>query len=95
MLFEDDRLYHIYNQGNNKINIFYNKKNYIYFKEKIWEYILPYADIIAYALLPNHFHLIVYINKVELTHGVTPSHAVSKTRSLNDSPFGLLNNQYC
>ncbi len=85
MYFEKDRLYHIYNQGNNKIKIFYHQWNYIFFKEKIRVYILPYADILAWALLPNHFHLLVYLKEVEITHRVTPSHPVSKTRTLNDS----------
>ncbi len=71
MYFEKERLYHIYNQGNNKIKIFYYRWNYVFFKEKIREYILPYADVLAWALLPNHFHLLVYVNEVEMTHRVT------------------------
>ncbi len=52
---------------------------------------LPHADILAWCLMPNHFHLMVHVNEVEIqvgsvdTHGVTLSHPVSKERTLNDS----------
>lgn len=96
MFFEKDRLYHIYNQGNNKIKIFYQRWNYVFFKEKIREYVLPYADVLAWALLPNHFHLLVYVNETEITiktDGVTSSHPVSKTRIFNDS-IGIMLRSY-
>ena len=62
MHFESENLYHIYNQGNNKENIFYSKDNYLYFLERIRKYLLPHCDIIAWCLMPNHFHLMVYVN---------------------------------
>ena len=93
MYFETGRLYHIYNQGNNKIKIFYSKRNYLFFKEKIREYIVPYSDLLAYARLPNHFHLLIHLNLTEITHGVTSSHTVSKSRSFNDS-IGIMLRSY-
>ena len=101
MIFEKGYLYHIYNQGNNKQNIFYDRDNYIFFLKKINKYILPYADVLAWCLMPNHFHLMVLVNKIELTtstnleinsnsnHRVTPSHPVI-ARSLNSSIAILL-----
>ena len=62
MHFETDNLYHIYNQGNNKENVFFSKGNYLYFLEKIRKYLLPQCDIIAWCLMPNHFHLMVYVH---------------------------------
>lgn len=96
MKFINGYLYHIYNQGNNHRKIFYDRDNYLFFLNKINNYILPYSDVLAWCLMPNHFHLMVLLNEIELipdvpsTHLVTPSHQVSiqgkkKIRSFNDS----------
>ncbi len=53
-------LYHIYNRGNNRDRIFYKRANYHYFLGKVRKYFLPYVDILAYCLMPNHFHFLVY-----------------------------------
>ena len=58
-----NEFYHIYNRGNNKQVIFFNDNNYLFFIKKIREQLLPYADIICYCLMPNHFHLIVRANE--------------------------------
>jgi len=60
MNFETGNLYHIYNQGNNRQKIFFSRENYLFFLNKIKTHILPHADIVAWCLLPNHFHLMVY-----------------------------------
>ena len=64
MNFHEDQFFHVYNQGNNRRKIFYSKKNYDFFKLKIGTYINPFAKVIAYCLMPNHFHLLIYVNKV-------------------------------
>jgi len=38
----------------------------LFFLEKIKKHVLPYADLLAWCLMPNHFHLMVYVNEVEL-----------------------------
>ncbi|NVK85693.1 MAG: transposase [Cytophagia bacterium] len=60
MQFNPNRLYHIYNRGNRRIPIFYQQRNYQYFLSKIQKHICPYANVMAYCLMPNHFHLLVY-----------------------------------
>jgi len=65
MTFETGDLYHIYNQGNNRNPIFFSRANYIFFLDKIKRYIRPYADVIAWCLMPNHFHLMVYVHTLE------------------------------
>jgi putative transposase len=79
MDFYKDQIFHIFNQGNNKEQIFFNDENYLYFIRKIREFILPYADVLAYCLMPNHFHILVYINQLEIE---TES---KKVRTLNKS----------
>lgn len=66
MHFETDHLYHLYNRGNNSQKIFYNRENYLFFLKKIRQYVLPYADILAWVLMPNHFHIMVYVNSVSV-----------------------------
>ena len=98
MYFKKHRLYHVFNQGNNRDLIFFNDRNYRYFIEKIKQYILPYADILAWCLLPNHFHLMIYVKDVELplTQGLTRSELLSshlKIRRINDS-IGIMLRSY-
>ncbi|MDT0641287.1 transposase [Zunongwangia sp. F363] len=54
-----EQYYHIYNCGNNKQDIFFEKRNYIYFLELMRQYLATAADIYSYCLLKNHFHLLV------------------------------------
>ncbi|MDD5151893.1 MAG: transposase [Flavobacterium sp.] len=60
-IFESGQYYHIYNRGNNRENIFIEEKNYNYFLEKMKKYLLPVADVYAYCLLKNHFHIVIKI----------------------------------
>lgn len=59
MEFLKNELYHIYNRGNNKQKLFFKADNYIFFLNKIRRYIVPYCDILAYCLMPNHFHFLI------------------------------------
>ena len=56
-------IYHIFNRGNNKEDLFKEPRNYDYFLLLLQKYINPVADILAYCLLPNHFHLLVQIKE--------------------------------
>ena len=71
MIFEPNHIYHIYNQGNNRQRIFFNRENYLFFLKKIREHILPFAEILAWCLMPNHFHLIIAVHVQYPTHPVT------------------------
>ena len=59
MEFFQNELYHIYNRGNNQQKIFFKPDNYIFFLAKVRRYIMPYCDILAYCLMPNHFHFLI------------------------------------
>ena len=61
MNFKENYTYHIYNRSNEQV--FFNRENYLFFMRKIRTHILPYADIIAYCLMPNHFHLLINTKK--------------------------------
>jgi len=97
MQFEQGHIYHIYNQGNNRQQIFFDRENYLFFLKKIRKYILPYADIIAYCLMPNHFHLMVKVKEITVastTVGVALSDTDGKnSRTFNDS-IGIMLRSY-
>ena len=69
--------YHIYNRGNNRIDLFYEPENYYHFLRLYAKYINPIADTYAWCLLKNHFHLLVRIkekneiNPENLTYNTT------------------------
>ncbi|MBI2730420.1 MAG: transposase [Sphingobacteriales bacterium] len=63
MHLSEGEFYHIYNRGNNKQVIFFNHANYLYFIQKTRQQLLPVCNIIAYCLMPNHFHLLIQANE--------------------------------
>ena len=52
--------YHIYNQGNNQETIFYRDSDYKEFLKLFKNYVLPYGKVLAYCLMPNHFHFLIH-----------------------------------
>ena len=87
MFFQTDHLYHIYNQGNNRQKIFFSKNNYLFFLHKIHDFILPYGDLLAWCLMPNHFHIMIYVHTCEIKQ------RNGKRRTLNDS-IGIMLRSY-
>jgi len=63
MEFLVNELYNIYNRGNNKQMIFFKPENYLYFLKKMQRFVLPHCDLIAYSLMPSHFHFLIYSDK--------------------------------
>ena len=88
MNFEKNRIYHVYNQGNNRKKIFLTRSNYQLFHQKMDKFICPYADILAWCLMPNHFHLMILVKDAEIICGEK-----SKKRTLNQS-IGILLRSY-
>lgn len=58
MQIQQPGLYHIYNRGNFKQQLFFSDDNYLFFLEKCKRYLLPYSDILGWCLMPNHFHFL-------------------------------------
>ncbi len=80
MEFERGYLYHVYNRGNNKERIFYTASNYQFFLEKIDYYIVPFADVLGWCLMPNHFHLMIHVNR-ESIFSITLNQSIGKMLS--------------
>ena len=67
MDFYPTQLFHIYNQGNNRETLFYDDHNFHFFLWKMKGHLLPFGDLVAYCLMPNHFHWLFYVSDIEIT----------------------------
>ena len=65
MELEPKKYYHLYNRSNNHEQLFRNIDNYIYFFSKYRKYLEPFVDTLAYCLMPDHFHFLVFIKSNE------------------------------
>ena len=94
---EENYLYHVYNRGNNKQSIFYNEANYLFFLKKVRTHLYPCCDILAYCLMPNHFHFLIHANEDSLplkNNGIKKIHAFSENlRILLSSYTRAINKQ--
>jgi REP element-mobilizing transposase RayT len=84
--FEPGVVYHVFNRGNNKENIFKEEKNYTYFLSLIEKYLFPVSEIYAFCLLKNHFHLALRIKDEEFLE--------DKYKTKTYLPFSNLFNAY-
>ena len=66
MKFEEGLVYHVYNQGNNKQQIFFEERHYHYFLAKMEQHLIPFCHLLAYCLMPNHFHWLIRVNRLGL-----------------------------
>jgi putative transposase len=55
--------FHIYNRGVNGEDIFKEQRNYYYFLQQYTLYCSDVLETWGYALLKNHFHLLVYVKE--------------------------------
>ena len=59
----DGNFYHIYNRGNNGIDVFLETESNYHFLRLYAKYIEPVAETYAWCLLKNHFNLLVRIKE--------------------------------
>jgi REP element-mobilizing transposase RayT len=80
--FRAGEYYHLYNRGNNYQPIFFERENYLYFLRQLRKYLLDTLVVIAYCLMPNHYHLLVYLKTDNLSSMMQPF-ALSYTKAIN------------
>ena len=82
--------YHIYNQANNREYIFRDDEDYTYFlkRTKIW--VAEKSDILAYCIMPNHFHFLIHANSSSIERVKVGSLWLSQI----SNGFRLLQSQY-
>lgn len=61
-----NQYYHILNKANGNDVLFKEEENYFFFLEKYKKHVHPVVETLAYALLGNHFHLVVRVRSVEI-----------------------------
>jgi putative transposase len=54
-------VYHIYNHAVGSDLVFREAENYKFFLRKISARIIPFAEVLAFCLMPNHFHFALMI----------------------------------
>ena len=93
---EKGNYYHIYNRGNNSIDIFFDSESYYHFLRLYDKYISPIAETYAWCLLKNHFHILIYIKlDHEIDFDKLEYSTIEKPNIIDASKqFGFLFNAY-
>jgi len=61
--FQPGSYYHIFNRGAHHRSIFKDQENYLFVIRKIKQYSIQFdLSVIAYCLMPNHYHLLIRQN---------------------------------
>ncbi len=83
LTFQPEHYYHLYNRGNNRNPIFYDQENYLHFLRLIRRYLIEQTlDVLAYCLMPNHYHLLVQCKTNDVS-GAMMRLSVAYTKAMN------------
>lgn len=63
MNLSEGELYHVFNRGINREVIFPRRVNYGYFLEGVRKNLKGCCDILAWCLMPTHFHFLIHSNE--------------------------------
>jgi putative transposase len=81
---EPNCYYHIYNRGINRASLFFNTSNWGFFLTRLRDYFDPtLAEMVAYCLMPNHYHFLVHIKSENFGLEVMQPFLVSYTKAIN------------
>jgi REP element-mobilizing transposase RayT len=83
VLIKNNNYYHIYNRGNNRNDIFFEEKNYVFLLKRIEENFIKIAELNAFCFMPNHYHLIVKILDEEKFPKAMNKIFISYTKAIN------------
>jgi len=89
MFFEEGHIYHVFNRSNEPV--FYSERNYLFFIGKIRKLIYPVCEILAWNLMPNHFHFLLQATRKSVTSTDEKHRPALKILSKN---FGTLLSSY-
>jgi len=83
-IYTPDEYYHIYNRGVNRQAIFFVDHNWTFLLRRLRKHFLPdLVEIIAYCLMPNHYHLMVLVKSDDFSHKVMQPFGTSYTKAIN------------
>ena len=74
--------YHVYNRGNNRQPVFLERENYLFFLRQWRRYLGPVSDVVAYCLMPTHYHVLVLVRADDFSHGMQ-LFGISYTKAIN------------
>ena len=78
-----DCYYHIYNRGHNGADIFFEPENYTFFLRQFRKFVCgEHADVIAYALMPNHYHFLLEVRTFEFSRAMQ-NFSISYVKAIN------------
>ncbi len=90
--------YHIYNKAVSDNLLFIEERNYHFFLSKILLYLGSTTKLLAYCLLPNHYHLLIQLKehnlpksmqKLALSYTVPFNRIYNRTGHLFQGPYRL------
>ena len=90
MKFEENLLYHIYNQSNGNNIIFKSDSDYLRFLDKIRKWVYPNCNILAYCVMPDHYHFLIEAN----TRSIAPLRLGALTTNELSNAFRITQSQY-
>jgi REP element-mobilizing transposase RayT len=64
------KIYHLYNRAVADNLLFIEEDNYHFFLSKLRIYLSDCADILAYCLMPNHYHLLILLKNPDLPNSM-------------------------
>jgi putative transposase len=83
LTFQPDHYYHLYNRGNDRQLIFFERENYLHFLRLMRRHLIEQAlDVLAYCLMPNHYHLLVRCKTDEVS-GAMQRLSIAYTKAMN------------
>jgi len=78
-----DNYFHIFNRGVNKGLIFFSDRNYRFFIDRMQSYLKPNSEVLAFCLMPNHFHLLVKVVKNQFAKESLQPFLLSYAKAIN------------
>ena len=82
--FRAGHYYHLYNRGVDRQPIFFDEENWGYFIKRLRHYCIPdLIEIIAYCLMPNHYHILANLKDDNLSTKIMQPFTVSYTKAVN------------
>lgn len=98
-VYGEGEYYHVYNRGNSKMDIFREPQDYEFFLSLLKKYLTPgkkindeghvtpnyygKVELIAYCLMPNHYHMFVYLLEADGLVGLMRSVMTSYSMYFN------------
>ena len=61
-------IYHVYNRGISDVRVFRSADNYRFFLRRFEQYVSSHAALLAYCLMPTHFHLLIFVKEDQPSH---------------------------